>query len=566
MLLSVAQVAKTYGALHILNDISLLLNDGERVGLVGANGTGKSTLFRIITGEIEADSGHVIIPSGTVIGYLPQQPPEPAGATIDDLVYDAVGELRELETRLRDLEARMTDPAVDFDAVMTDYGDAQERFERRGGYDLDYRIDIVFDGLRINHLPRQRRFADLSGGEKARVLLATLLLRSPDLLLLDEPTNHLDFASIRWLEEYLSSHRGGVLVISHDRHFLNGTVTRIVEIDEHTRATKEYAGNYDAYLIERQRQRAQWEVDYAEQQDEIKELKRAIRLSARNVTHNRGPRDADKSLYNFKGSRVDSAISRNVRSAEERLRRIEADPIPKPPSEMRIAPDFDADELRSENIIVASGVMKAFGNVPVLDGISFTLGPRDRVVVVGPNGAGKSTLLDILAGRTSSDAGTVTHASGARLGYLDQDGRSLDPNGTVLGTYRDGLIGYEDEFISDLFRHGLFTLDDLTKRVRDLSAGQRRKLQLARLMAERANVLLLDEPTNHLAFDILEEFEAALIDYPGPILAVSHDRWFIQRFGESGGSLWELRDGRLIPHAGSAADVLERLIENAVVA
>ncbi|HEX5164660.1 MAG TPA: ABC-F family ATP-binding cassette domain-containing protein, partial [Thermomicrobiales bacterium] len=435
----------------------------------------------------------------------------------------------------------------DFDAVMAEYGESLERFDRRGGYDLDYRIDIVFAGLRISHLPRQRPFSGLSGGEKARVLLATLLLRSPDVLLLDEPTNHLDFASIAWLEDYLSCYRGGVLVISHDRHFLNGSVTRIVEIDEHTRATKEYTGNYDAYLIERQRERAQWEVDYAEQQDEIKELKRAIRVTAHNVAHNRAPRDPAKMAYDFKGGRVAGTISRNIRSAEERLRRIEADPIPKPPSEMRIAPDFSPDELRSEQIIVAEGIRKQFGPQPVLDGVNVTLGPRDRVVIVGPNGAGKSTLLDILAGRSPADAGTVSHATGARLGYLDQDGRSLDPAGTVLATYRDGLIGYEDELIADLFRHGLFTLDDLDKRVGDLSAGQLRKLQLARLMAERGNVLLLDEPTNHLAFDILEEFEKALIDFPGPILAVSHDRWFIQRFVAGGGIVWELDEGRLQP-------------------
>ncbi|MGH9173100.1 MAG: ATP-binding cassette domain-containing protein, partial [Vicinamibacterales bacterium] len=290
-------------------------------------------------------------------------------------------------------------------------------------------------------------------------------------------------------------------------------------------------------------------------QDVIRELKRAIRVSAHNVAHNRPARDPAKTAHDFKGGRVAGAISRNIRSAEERLRRIEADPIPKPPSILRIAPDFNPDELRSEKVIVADEVQHSFGGQPVLDDLSFTLGPRDRVVIVGPNGAGKSTLLDILAGRTTPDSGRVTTAPGARIGYLDQDGRGLDPNQTVLAAYRDGLVGYEDEFIADLFRHGLFTLDDLDKLVGQLSAGQRRKLQLARLIAERANVLLLDEPTNHLAFDILEEFEKALLDFPGPLLAVSHDRRFIERFATAGGNIWELRCGSLIQHTNDVTGV-----------
>jgi macrolide transport system ATP-binding/permease protein len=565
MYLSVAQVAKTFGPSQILHDISFILNAGERVGLVGANGAGKSTLLRIVAGELAADAGTVNVAGSLTLGYLPQQPPEPAGATVDDLLYEAVGELRQLEARLRELEARMAAPGLidaELESALAEYGGCQERFERRGGYDLDYRIDIVMQGLRIAHLPRGRRFSTLSGGEKSRVLLASLLLRAPDVLLLDEPTNHLDFASIGWLERYLAGYHGALLVISHDRHFLNGAVTRILEIDEHTHTLKEYVGDYDAYMRAKAKERERWDVEYAEQLEEIKELKRAIRLTARNVGHGRPQRDPDKAQYDFKGGRVDIAVSRKVRSAEERLKRIEADPIPKPPDLMRISPEFDVDELRGADIIRVEGVSKTFRGVPVLRDMAFTVGPRERIVLVGPNGAGKSTLLNVIAGLLPPDSGRVRIATHARLGYLDQDARAADPDKTLLDAYREGLIGYEDEFVRDLFRYGLFTMDDLAKPVGQLSAGQRRKLQLARLIATRANVLLLDEPTNHLSFDILEEFERALGDFAGPILAVSHDRWFIQRFG---GRVWELRDGALLQHAGQAGDVLQTLLSSDAV-
>ena len=561
MYLSVAQVAKTYGPSQILHDISFILNANERVGLVGANGAGKSTLLRIVAGELEADAGAVSVAPGVTLGYLPQQPPEPAGATLDDLLYEAVGELRQLQARLRELELRLADPALaetELEANLAEYGNCQERFERRGGYDLDYRIDIVMQGLRIAHIPRGRRFSTLSGGEKSRLLLASLLLRAPDLLLLDEPTNHLDFASSAWLEGYLAGYAGSCLVISHDRHFLNGAVNRMLEIDEHTHALKEYTGDYDAYMLAKAQERERWQVDYAEQLEEVKELKRAIRVGARNVAPNRPRRDADKAQYDFKAGRVAIAVSRNLRNAEERLKRIEADPLPKPPDLLRISPEFDVDELRSADIIRVEGLSRAFGGAPVLRDVSFTLGPRARVVLVGANGAGKSTLLNIVAALLPADAGSVRVGNGVRLGYLDQDGSAVEPRQTLLESYRKGLIGYEDEFVRDLFRYGLFTLDDLSKQVGQLSAGQRRKLQLARLIATRANVLLLDEPTNHLSFDILDAFERALDDFAGPILAVSHDRWFIQRFG---GQVWELREGALIQHAGSAEDALAALLE-----
>jgi macrolide transport system ATP-binding/permease protein len=543
MILSVLQVSKSWGATQVLSDISLLINDGERVGVVGANGAGKSTLLRIITGEMQADTGSVLVDQGAVVGYLPQQAPEAAGATIDDLVYDSIGSLRTLEERLRDLEERMAVGDDDLDVILVEYGECSELFDRRGGYDLDHRIDIVFAGLSIDHIPRHRMFASLSGGEQARVLLATLLLKSPDLLLLDEPTNHLDFASIAWLETYLASYRGAVMAVSHDRHFLNHTVTKIIEIDEHAHGATEYAGDYDTYALERARQRERWEIEYQEQLEEIDELKRVIRVTGHQVAHNRPQRDPAKTAYDFKGGRVAGAVSRNVRNAEERLRRIEEAPIPKPPSILRINPAFNPDDIRSDVVIAVRGVTHYFGDSRVLDDVSFTLGSRDRIVIVGPNGAGKSTLLDIITGNLSPHSGEVSIAPSARIGYLDQHGRSLSRDRSVLETYRDGLIGYEDEFISELFRYGLFTIDDLPKLVGELSAGERRKLQIARLVAERANVLLLDEPTNHLSFDILEAFENALIEFPGPIVAVSHDRWFIERFG---GKALQLVDGSLV--------------------
>jgi macrolide transport system ATP-binding/permease protein len=441
MLLTVSGIARTFGPSEILRDITFVLNPAERVGLVGANGAGKSTLLRILAGELDADAGSVSVASGVAIGYLPQQPPEPAGKTIADLLLDSVGDLRRLEARLRELEAAMADPALAseaLEATMLEYGECAERFERRGGYEIDYRADIVFAGLRIDHIPRERRFATLSGGEKSRVLLAALLLGAPDLLLLDEPTNHLDFATISWLEAYLASYRGAFLVISHDRHFLNNAVTRILEIDEHSRTLKDYPGAYDAYLTVRERERDRWELEHAEQQEEIRELKRAIRLTARQVAHNRPPRDGDKMAYAFFGGRVQNTISRNVRNAEERLRRIEADPVPRPPDLLRINPEFDIDALRGDNLLSFERVSLAFGEQPVLSDISATIGPRERIVLVGPNGAGKSTLLNLAAGLLAPDSGAVRVAPGVRLGYLDQAADFPDPASVPLRPLHPG--------------------------------------------------------------------------------------------------------------------------------
>ncbi len=550
MSILITNISKSYGVHQILDNVSLVVSAGQRIGLVGANGVGKSTLLKIIVGEIEPDGGTITITNQVRIGYLPQAMIDFGSKTIDNLVAEAVRDLQALEERMRSLERQMTETGANLETVMAEYGLVAEQFEQHGGYELDHRVDSILTGLRVGHIARQRQIATLSGGERSRVGLAMLLLQAPDVLLLDEPTNHLDFASLEWLEGYLQGYRGAMLIVSHDRQFLNRTATAIVEIEEHSRKTKQYTGNYDAYLQAKTLERQRWQFDYEHQQEEIKALRHEIKTTARQVSHNRAPKDGDKFLKHFKRGRVENTVSRRVSSAEERLRRIEANPIPKPPDDLTFEPDFDPQALKGHTPLFASGVVKAFGRRIVLDGVSFTLGLHSRIALVGANGTGKSTLLKILAGLLPADEGEIYVNPQVKIGYLDQDQESLQPDRTVLEVYRADLPGHEQQHITVLLASGLFRYEEIGRQVGPLSSGQKRKLQIARLMAERANLLLLDEPTNYVSFDVLEAFEAALRAFPGPVVAASHDRRFLEQFG---GEVWELRDGHLINHTDGLA-------------
>jgi macrolide transport system ATP-binding/permease protein len=542
--LTISNVSKSYGIQQVLDQITFIMTTGQRIGLVGANGVGKSTLLKIIVGELEADSGAIALPTGAQLGYLPQTVDDFDGKTLDELIASSLSRLRQLEAQMRLLEERMAAvTGSELAGVMQEYDAAAEQFERYGGYDMDYRVDSVLNGLGVGHIPRQRQAATLSGGEKARVGLAMLLLQAPDVLLLDEPTNHLDYACLAWLEDYLQGYRGAILIVSHDRQFLNRTVNAIVEIEEHSRRARHYGGNYDAYLQTRAQERRRWQEDFGRQQEEIKALRHEIKTSARQVAHNRPAKDNDKFLKHFKRAQVEKSISHRIRLAEEKLRRIENDPIPKPPDELRFAPDFDPLALKGRAPLVASGVGKVYGPQCVLRDVSFTLGARSRVALVGPNGAGKTTLLKILASLETPDSGEVYLNPQVKIGYLDQEQENLDLEQTVFEAYREGLSGTEQQLKAALLTSGLFRYEELVKTLRQLSSGQRRKLQIARLIAERANLLLLDEPTNFVSFDVLESLEEALKHFPGPVIAVSHDRRFLQTFG---GEVWELREGELI--------------------
>ena len=547
MLVAIDNLSKAYGDNVVLNHISFTLAYGQKLGLVGANGVGKSTLMKILVGEVEPDEGAVRVASGAEMGYLAQTLSGAETQTITQLIDATLGNMRQIEARLRHLEAAMAQPSNELDALLAEYSALTEQFERRGGYELDHRLDQVMAGLGVAHLARDRRVATLSGGEKARVGLAALLLAAPDLLLLDEPTNHLDFVALAWLESYLKEYQGGVLVVSHDRQFLNQTVTTIVEIAEHSRAAKQYTGNYDFYAQIKVQERLKWVADYWAQQEEIWELRKLMKTKARVNPFARAPRDNDKFAFTFKAEKMQVSLSRNIRSAEEKLQRIEEDPIPKPPQELKINPDFDPQMLTSKTPIAVTGVSKAYGNQVVLDNVSCTIEPQSRIVIIGPNGAGKSTLLKLMAGTALPDSGSVEVAPSVVIGHLDQEQETLVTVGSLFDVYRNGRIGDREEMKAELLSYGLFAWPDLRKPAATLSVGQKRKLQIAALIAHKANLLLLDEPTNHISLDVLEEFEQALLSFAGPVVAISHDRRFIERFANE---IWEMRDGRLTRFLG----------------
>jgi macrolide transport system ATP-binding/permease protein len=546
MILSVSHLHKAYGHLTVLNDVSLTLDRAQRVGIVGANGSGKSTLLTIIVGEQSADSGTVTLEAGAEVGYLPQVLEGFANQTVQAILDAAVADITALETQMRDLEAQLATAAPEtLDALLAQYGAVTERFERKEGYDLPHRIEMVLDGMQVATLERSRLASTLSGGEKARIGLAMLLLRQPDLLLLDEPTNHLDLNVLAWLESYVHDYKGAVLVVSHDRRFLNNTVNVIIELDDRTHTAKRYSGNYDDYLLAKGQEMARWQAEYVAQQEELSELRHSLRTKVSSVDQRRPMRDRDKMMYDRAGERAQQSRSSTIQAVQERIARIEADPVPRPPVPLRINPDFDPRQLANRTPLWTSELTKKLGERCLIDHASLSVSTEDRIVIVGANGSGKSTLLKLFAGEIAPDSGELYVAPTVTIGYLDQEQEALDPTATLFEAYAEGMAAPPEQLKGDLFHYGLFVYDDVTKRIAELSVGQRRKVQLARLIAARANLLLLDEPTNHLSFEVLEAFETALLNFPGPVVAVSHDRYFIERFATR---IWELRDGRLIEH------------------
>ncbi|QES07026.1 ABC transporter ATP-binding protein [Streptomyces venezuelae] len=488
----------------VLDRVSLSVRAGERLGVVGDNGSGKSTLLRLLAGIEAPDNGTMTVEAPGGLGYLAQTLDLAPDATVGDAVDHALADVRELERAIRAAEAAL---AVTGD--LTGYAELLAAYEARGGAGADRRVETTLRRLgEPGPLDRVRPLGTLSGGQRSRLALAAVLAAEPELLLLDEPTNDLDDEAVAWLEERLRAHRGTVVAVSHDRVFLDRVTTAVLEVDEDRHTVRRYGDGYAGYLAGRAAERARRQREYEEWKEEL------ARYRALADTHiDRFSAIPRKAPAAFSGagafrarSRAHGAMSR-IRAARERLARLTAHPVPAPPEPLR----FHA-ELSGEGAPVDLAGLRVDGRLR-LDALHLDAG--ERLLVTGPNGAGKSTLLKVLAGELAPDAGTVDVP--ARVGMLRQETAPPTDPRTVSETFGADRT-------DELLALGLFTTGDLATPVRYLSTGQRRKLELARLVTEPADLLLLDEPTNHLSPALVEEIEAALAHYPGTLVVVSHDR------------------------------------------
>jgi len=536
-LLKAVSISRAHDGDLLFADLDLVLGAGDRIGVVGPNGAGKTTLLRVLAGELEPTTGTVTRGPGTRVAYVAQQVGDPAG-TVGDFLTGGLGELAQVTARLRELETRLERG----DDVLADFGVVQERWTALEGWTAEARLQEIRDRLDIAHLPAGLALAQVSGGEQARLMLARALLGEPDVLLLDEPTNHLDTDGAAWLQGWLAGYPGGVLTVSHDRAFLDATVTRIIELDGIDEQPQDYpGGGYTAYRAEKTRRWRRLLLDYEAQQKDLVRWEADIartKEQARGVETASGLGVAGPHLR-----RVARLVARKAKVRERRLQRQMAsvkwitEPRTRPPLTLA----FPADEREPGAVVLtAAGVTIALGGRKLLDGVDLGVRRGDRIVITGRNGAGKTTLMRALAGQIEPDAGVVE--VGAPLAVLPQTSDGLRTPVTVLDYFRSQVPVYVDDAERLLSGH-LFGPDQWDSTLRSLSAGELRRLLLAVLVNSPARVLLLDEPTNFLDFEALDVIEEALRRYRGTLIFVTHDRYFAAAVGHT--RRWEVADGRV---------------------
>lgn len=532
MLLSCNHLAKAYGVDTILEDVSFFVEDEEKVAIVGINGAGKTTLLKIIMGEISKDAGEIIVSKGKSIGYLSQMMEFDSNQTIYCEVESAKKDLIAMEQEIRDMEQRMGSVLPEqLESFMADYHHKMEEFEDLGGYSYRGEIVSVIRGLGFDDEDFDRSMNTLSGGQKTRVCLAKLLVSRPDMLILDEPTNHLDIAAIEWLEGFLKGYKGAVLIVSHDRYFLDRIVTKVVEIENKKSAT--YKGTYTDYSRKKEEQRAIYLKHYFEQQAEIKHQEQVIST--------------------IRGFKTEAALIR-AKSREKMLNKIER--MDKP-LEIRADMHFSIEPAveSGKDVLQVKGLSKSFGDLSLFQDLNVDIKKGERVAIIGSNGTGKTTFLKILNQLLKADAGEFKLGTKVMIGYYDQEQQLFDEENTLFDEIADSYPDLTNTKIRNVLGAFLFTNDDVFKQIKDLSGGERGRVSLAKLMLSEANFLILDEPTNHLDINSKEILETALNNYSGTVLFVSHDRYFINRTATR---ILELKDQTMINYLGNYDYYLEK--------
>ena len=503
MILSCNHISKSYGVDTILDDCSFFVNDGEKAAIVGNNGAGKSTIMKIIMGELSADNGTITLGKNKTIGYLAQYQDLASHNSIYDEVKSVKADIINMEKKLVEYEKAMSGVSGDeLHKLMENYTNLEHRFQLLNGYSYKSEIEGVIKGLGFTEDDFNREVGTLSGGQKTRVALCKLLLEKPDIIMLDEPTNHLDLTSIKWLETYLSNYNGAVLIIAHDRYFLDKIVTKVIEI-ENTHCHV-YDGNYSDFSVKKKQLRQAQLNLYLKQQSEIKHQ--------------------EKALANME--RIDKP---------EELKDV---------MNIKLEPDC----ISGNDVLTVEGLSKSFDNLHLFSDISFEIKRGEHVALIGDNGTGKTTILKIINDIISADAGTVKLGTNVHIGYYDQEHHNLEDSNTLFEEIADAYPDMTNTKIRNTLAAFMFTGDDVFKLVKDLSGGEKGRLSLAKLMLSEANLIILDEPTNHLDMTSKEILENAINNYTGTVFYVSHDRYFIN---QTASRILELTNTKIINYLGN---------------
>lgn len=505
MQIKAENITKILGGNTIFKDLTLAIAHGERLAIVGRNGCGKTTLLQLLAGVEAVDAGRVIKAKNSKVSYL-HQIPIYHNITVQEVLRLAFSSLIEMEQQLQQYEQQMQ--VTTTEQLLAQYGEVQEEFIQLGGYEIDHQIQTVANGLGITSLLAQD-FEQLSGGEKTKVMLAHVLLGNPDTILLDEPTNHLDLSAIEWLEQFIQQYKGSVVIVSHDREFLNHTIHKVVELEEGE--LWESRGNYDDYLRNREARYAQQFEQYKEQQKKIKKIQEAIKR-LRQWANEASPPNPD--LY------------RKAKVMEKMLHRMEK--VKRPAITKHMQLQLEAKERSGKRVYTVDEMSYIVRDDFLFYDVNFAIYWQDRLAIVGDNGTGKSTLLKLLLQQIKPTTGSIQQGSNVKVGYLSQQFEMLQPKMRLIDAFREHCMMTEPEARHVLAKF-LFYGQDVFKQVKDLSGGEKMRLRLAQLMQEDCNVLLLDEPTNHLDIDSCEVLEETLENFKGTLIAVSHDRYFLRK-------------------------------------